>query len=242
MKSEHYSEHVACQVLRSVADAVEYLHAKGITHRDIKPENILYRAPDSYDVILVDFGFATKERDMHDFLGTTPFMPPEMFANHKDGCQATTELNNLEYGMNVDTWALGVTAFLMLTGKLPFDYQLGVPEFEAIPAFTQELRHKEPAWPGPEDITLTDAALDLLTLMLTKDPSLRIDMKAVLKHAWLNTEDSISAASDKPLASAVAANALEVLDARKAKARSRWKRTANLFHVASALKGKAQGA
>jgi serine/threonine protein kinase len=52
------SEQQTCrQVIRPVAAAVAYLHAKHIIHRDIKPENLLVAESDS-SCKLTDFGFA----------------------------------------------------------------------------------------------------------------------------------------------------------------------------------------
>lgn len=47
----------AAQIIRTVTDAVKYLHDQGIVHRDLKPENILFKskAEDS-DLLLADFG------------------------------------------------------------------------------------------------------------------------------------------------------------------------------------------
>ena len=69
--------HLTVQVL----NAVEYLHARGITHRDLKPENVLcchYRI-----IKLCDFGFSCLFRPSEDLTalcGSAPFAAPELIA------------------------------------------------------------------------------------------------------------------------------------------------------------------
>lgn len=54
------SEKLASQVMRSILEALSYLHRNGIVHRDLKPENILCKTKDSnkLEVKVADFGLA----------------------------------------------------------------------------------------------------------------------------------------------------------------------------------------
>lgn len=54
------AERLACEILKQVCDAVQYLHDQGITHRDLKPENILVQevADGTPQIKLIDFGIA----------------------------------------------------------------------------------------------------------------------------------------------------------------------------------------
>lgn len=84
-----------------------------VIHRDIKPQNILigYEA-DGLRARVSDFGLAKKVNPltlMATAAGTLAFKPPEAFLKKKaDSCAG-------------DVWALGVTLYLMLTDKLPFE-------------------------------------------------------------------------------------------------------------------------
>lgn len=54
-----YYERDAAAIIRTVLDAVAYLHAVGIVHRDLKPENLLFRTPaDDSDLCIADFGLS----------------------------------------------------------------------------------------------------------------------------------------------------------------------------------------
>lgn len=99
------------QVCRGLAVAHE--ETPPIIHRDIKPQNILvgYEV-DGLRARVSDFGLAKKVNPMTlmaTAAGTLGFKPPETFLKNKaDSCAA-------------DVWALGVTLYMMLTDKLPFD-------------------------------------------------------------------------------------------------------------------------
>jgi serine/threonine-protein kinase len=96
-------------ILAQVASALHYAHNhgdKGIVHRDIKPSNIVI---DDYgNIKLTDFGIASPPRDQRLHIqGTPSYLAPEIIRGEKfDG--------------RADIYAMGVMAFHMLTGKLPF--------------------------------------------------------------------------------------------------------------------------
>jgi serine/threonine-protein kinase len=94
-----------------VADGLAEAHRAGIIHRDLKPDNVLmtlHGVPK-----LADFGLAKRivregEANLPDGLcGTPQFMAPELF----EGAEA---------GPATDVYALGVSYFLMLTGRCPY--------------------------------------------------------------------------------------------------------------------------
>lgn len=92
-----------------VADALDYAHAHQVVHRDIKPANIMYDAATD-NVKVTDFGIARITDSSRTrtglVLGTPSFMSPEQLAGKKvDG--------------RSDLYALGVTLFQLLSGRLP---------------------------------------------------------------------------------------------------------------------------
>src|SRR4051794_5417745 len=100
----------AIRLLRPLAAALDYAHDRGIIHRDVKPGNVMI-APDDR-VTLVDFGIARAAEASRltrsgTVIGTAEYMAPESFTG------AGT-------GQSADLYALGIVAFEVLTGRLPF--------------------------------------------------------------------------------------------------------------------------
>ncbi|KAI5950494.1 hypothetical protein KGF57_004309 [Candida theae] len=103
---------IAKDIVAQLISAVSYLHSNSIVHRDIKPENVFFSSSNSNEVLLGDFGLARvlqPQQKLHDISGTLSYMAPEMFNREKG------------YGFPVDVWAIGVCAYFMLCGYLPFD-------------------------------------------------------------------------------------------------------------------------
>ena len=101
---------VVLHVLHAATSALAYAHDRGIVHRDIKSANILIDADGR--VVVTDFGIARATEDANltstgTMVGTPYFMSPEQCAARRIGPQS-------------DQYSLGVVAFQMLTGSVPF--------------------------------------------------------------------------------------------------------------------------
>ena len=102
----------AVRITREVASALAHAHRRGVVHRDIKPANVLVDA-ESGRCLVTDFGIArsadtTKLTATGMMLGTPAYLAPE---------QVTGESAD----QRVDIFALGVMAYELLAGRVPFD-------------------------------------------------------------------------------------------------------------------------
>jgi len=104
----------AVRILKDVADALAYAHARGIVHRDIKPDNVLLSGNHA---VVADFGVAKAVSQAKGqsgltsvgvALGTPAYMAPEQAAGDP----------NIDH--RADIYALGAMAYEMLTGRPPF--------------------------------------------------------------------------------------------------------------------------
>lgn len=97
------------EIVYKVCSALDYANRQGLLHRDIKPANVMMSADGTVKV--ADFGTAyfteADETQVFD-VGTLPFMPPEHFKRRAPTLQS-------------DIYAVGVMAYQLLTGTLPFE-------------------------------------------------------------------------------------------------------------------------
>ncbi|MCU0866639.1 MAG: serine/threonine protein kinase [Planctomycetes bacterium] len=109
------------EVFLDVCEAVQHAHGLGIVHRDLKPSNLLVeRVGDRWQPKVLDFGIARVLADdgdltrTHEIVGTLAYLGPEQFA-----ARATASTRS-------DVWALGVTLYQLLAGRLPLAIE-GLP-------------------------------------------------------------------------------------------------------------------
>ena len=224
--------YVPCLTLAQALDAfrdtvlgLEYLHYQGIIHRDIKPANLLWTR--GFRVKISDFGVsylgkpireddnneetAELDADVKDeaielakTVGTPAFYAPELCDPQYFEVGGDSERPAITG--QIDVWALGITLYAMIFGRLPFFHSNQFIMYEKIArdeVFIPRMRLKG----VPHEIeskvfgTVTDRRKrfddileyedvndelrDLLKRLLEKKPSKRITLKEVKHHPWV---------------------------------------------------------
>ncbi|WP_321861700.1 serine/threonine-protein kinase [Pseudomonas paraveronii] len=147
-------------LIRQIASALGYAHARGLVHRDVKPANILFRADGT--AVLSDFGIAKSLDDRTQFtqagfaVGTPSYMSPE-------------QARGQEIDGRADLYALGVVLYEILVGKLPYN---------GTDALSTALAHLTE--PLPELPLHHGRYQEVLRKLLAKDPNERFPDAAAL--------------------------------------------------------------
>jgi serine/threonine protein kinase len=146
------------KLLEPVGEVLDFLHAQGIVHRDVKPANIVLRTNGT--PVLLDLGIAkdtaapdSRTRTMV-AMGTSEWMAPEQAdAKHVDGA--------------ADRYALGLLAYALLSGRMPWDH--GTSE-------ARVLAHKLMGQLAPLDTVVREVPAHVaaaVTQMLSTEPEAR---------------------------------------------------------------------
>jgi serine/threonine-protein kinase len=176
--NHHLTQRQILQLVRTVCQAVQYAHQRGVIHRDLKPSNIIVTADGQPHIL--DFGLAKalleddKSRMVSvdgDVAGTPAYMSPEQAGGHLD-----------EIDTRTDVYSLGVILFNVLTGQWPYD--LSGSHYEVL----RNIQEKEPALPS-KIAPRFDADVEAIILKaLAKKPAERYQSVAELAYdiqCWL---------------------------------------------------------
>jgi [calcium/calmodulin-dependent protein kinase] kinase len=219
----------ARRAFRDTVLGLEYLHYQGVVHRDIKPANLLQAA--NGHIKISDFGvsYLGKEKtepfpngdeaseyegqdtdeavELAKTVGTPAFYAPELC---QTDCDPDAEAPPVTH--QIDIWALGVTLYCLVFGRVPFYdentfhlMRMIAQEEAYIPR--QRLKavdihaNSRPSSHGrtwssqaaihkrlPHELVyedVDDELMDLLKRMLTKDPRRRITLNEIKHHGWL---------------------------------------------------------
>jgi eukaryotic-like serine/threonine-protein kinase len=179
----HFEVRAALDVLQQLCDALQCAHERGVVHRDLKPDNVFLvsRAGKRDFVKLVDFGIAKLRNAASGpgkssaglIVGTPEYMAPEQ-------CDDGT------IDARTDVYALGVIAYELFTGRLPFQGR----------TVTQLLlAHLQQRPPPPSQVAPgIDPELERLILKaLEKDPAARHAGMTELGAALRAVQDGLEA-------------------------------------------------
>ena len=135
----HLDVEEAVEIVAQACRGLDYAHRNGVVHRDVKPGNLL--VTDEGVVKLADFGIAKATEQssitqVGSVLGTAAYLAPE---------QARGE----ESGPRSDLYSLGVVAYQLLSGRLPYEAaslsELALKQQRELPPQLDELNPAVPA-------------------------------------------------------------------------------------------------
>jgi eukaryotic-like serine/threonine-protein kinase len=222
----------AAEILQQTLFALEHAHAKGIVHRDLKPENILVTADGT--VKLTDLGLARAFADAKNtragaVTGTVQYLAPEQIRGEPADPRS-------------DLYSLGVVAFELLTGQLPFTgetpmaiaYKHLSDRVPAPSGFSDDV--------GPEFDAVVASATD-------QDREMRPESASVLRHdvetvaAGLPRARSLAAlvqdlpevVQEGPATDVVSAIATETIPRLERTRRRRWRRVLGIVLMLATL-------
>merc|ERR1712110_1261192 len=156
-------EREARRYFQQIIAGLDHCHANMVAHRDLKPENILLDTEDN--VKISDFGLSAKFSEgelLHQSCGSPNYAAPELLRSR------------FAYmGPAVDVWSCGCILYAMLTGSLPFDADTTSALFRLI----KKGQHRMQPF-------FSSGAQDLISQMLTVDPTARISTAQIKEHSW----------------------------------------------------------
>lgn len=170
-KKVRLTEQETIKYVRDILHGLAYIHDNKIIHRDIKLENFLIDKNDH--IKIADFGLSAKIKyegnKKHTVCGTPNYISPELLLDAKKG---------ISY--EADIWALGVSTFCMLTGKLPFQSKKTDETYEKI---------KKCSYEFPIEPHLSLGSRMFIEYLLNLNPILRPTAQQLKNYPWLlNTQ------------------------------------------------------
>ena len=174
----HFSETVACNIMRQLFSAVAYCHENGIIHRDLKPENILIensneKNKDFFNIKIIDFGTCEilKKSKLAEQIGTSFYIAPEVLRNG--------------YNEKCDLWSCGVILYILLSGSPPFYGKNEKEIFSKILrgnfSFTNKIWNK-----------ISEEAKNLVNKLLEINPEKRLSAKDALNEKWFKVNENLT--------------------------------------------------
>eukprot|EP00418_Pyrodinium_bahamense_P098930 CAMPEP_0179039564 /NCGR_PEP_ID=MMETSP0796-20121207/15205_1 /TAXON_ID=73915 /ORGANISM="Pyrodinium bahamense, Strain pbaha01" /LENGTH=549 /DNA_ID=CAMNT_0020735899 /DNA_START=38 /DNA_END=1687 /DNA_ORIENTATION=+ len=163
---KRFSERDAADAVWQMLLALNYIHSHGIVHRDLKLENFLYDSKGSSHLKLIDFGFSKMwdpNIKMHVSCGTLSYVAPEVLEK--------------SYTSQCDLWSMGVIAFILLAGYMPF---AGTESTQTKNIQLGKYTMKKEKWAG-----VSEEGVQFVKALLQVNPEKRLSAQTALEHAWI---------------------------------------------------------
>lgn len=165
-----FTESHAATYMTQILGAMSYLHTNDFVHRDIKPENFLMQNSEANAAIkVIDFGLAKRFKvgssdRMLTKAGTPYYVAPQVLGG--------------SYDEKCDVWSCGVIAYILLCGYPPF---YGDSDSDIL----RMVKKGNFSFPEEDWSTVSDAAKDCISKMLTKESTTRPSAAGMLDHPWI---------------------------------------------------------
>ncbi|XP_013074664.2 SNF-related serine/threonine-protein kinase-like isoform X1 [Biomphalaria glabrata] len=164
-------EQLAKKYFRQIVEAILYCHRLHVVHRDLKPENVVFF--NKFGIVkLTDFGFSNvfaPGKKLETSCGSLAYSAPEILLGDSYDPPA------------VDVWSLGVILFMLVAGRAPFQEANDSETLTMI----MDCKYQIPSH-------VSEQCRKLISKMLVREPSHRINLEDIEQDPWLNTDDEPS--------------------------------------------------
>lgn len=176
-----FSENTVASFLRGVLRGLCHMHSVGVIHRDVKAGNVLVgdtsedadvKIGDLGTSLILDSDYAIASK--RELVGTPWFMAPESLR-----CQ---------WYFQSDIWSVGVFAYHLLTGEMPFNDKKH-PHNPTVAAIWRSILKDTPCYEGEIWEGVSEDAKDFVKTCLIKDYQGRPTARECLLHPWLLKTD-----------------------------------------------------
>ena len=169
-REEKTTEKDTVKIIEQLVKIVCYLNKVNLVHCDIRPNNILVN-PATLNLKIIDFGSSSYlfEGDLLDpITREKEYAAPEVIK----GC----------YGKECDMWSIGVIAFELLSGSLPFTQKKAKKLYRDMVNMKINLNLDD--WERR-----SKEVKDFIKRLLQPNPRIRMSPAAALNHKWLKYID-----------------------------------------------------
>ncbi|KAH8646451.1 kinase-like domain-containing protein [Ilyonectria robusta] len=180
---EAEAKRITLQILQGIA----FMHQSGFAHRDIKPSNILIQhTGPNWWVKIADFGTSKQieATALRTQTGTQAYLAPEVLGIFPPGDRKISSAPT--YSLAVDIWAIGIVAYRIAVGRLPFPEPANLTGY----VFYGD--------PFPVDALLSPECTSFINSVLSTSPRLRPTAAQALESGWINASSPGPASRSPP--------------------------------------------